>query len=404
MNTATLPTTWAARAERVIAPTYTRPAHVFVSGQGASLFDEDGQRFLDMTSGVAVNALGHGSPLLAEALRAAADGLVHTSNLYHTRPAAELAELLVAHSFADRVFFCNSGAESVEGALKFALIHAQAQGDATRKRFVAFRGSFHGRTLGALSLTDKPSHHELFGSALDCDFADFNDPAVLARIDHRTAAVIVEPIQGEGGIHVADPAWLQALRDRCTEAGALLIFDEVQAGLGRTGKLFAHEWPGVFPDLMTLAKPLAGGLPMGAVLLTEAVAASLQPGLHATTFGGGPLVASVGARVVAEIARPEFLAAVRAKADALRERLAALELPCVAEVRGQGLLIGVRLDLPGHENPAAEVVKAALAQRLLVVQARTDVVRLIPPLTVTDAELDEAVELLGRALTQVRDA
>lgn len=388
----TQPSTWVTRAERVLAPTYARPPREFVSGSGSALYDAEGERFLDMTSGVAVNALGHGSPLIAEALREAADGLIHTSNLFHTRPAARLAELLVEHSFADRVFFCNSGAESVEAAIKFAMIH----GGPLRKKVVAFRGSFHGRTVGALSVTDMPEHHRMFDVTLLRAFAPFNDPAALERIDETTCAVIVEPIQGEGGVRAADAGWLRRLRERCTRTGTLLIFDEVQVGLGRTGKLWAHEWSGVTPDLLTVAKPLAGGLPMGAVLLSEGVAASLRPGLHATTFGGGPLVASVGARVVEHVAAPEFLAEVRAKADFVRELLAAL--PQVAEVRGQGLLLGLRLNLPGVAAPAKATVAEAFSRRLLLVAARDDVVRLIPPLNVTRDELREAVQLLGETL------
>ncbi|MCA8923436.1 MAG: acetylornithine/succinylornithine family transaminase [Planctomycetes bacterium] len=390
------PSDWVERAERVLAPTYARPARVFVSGEGSTLVDEDGRRYLDMTSGVAVNALGHGSPVVADALRDAADGLIHTSNLFHTRPAARLAELLVEHSFADRVFFCNSGAESVEGAIKFAIVHGGPQ----RKKVVAFRGSFHGRTLGALSSTDMPAHHSTFGQATHRTFAPFNDDAAIQEVDESTCAVIVEPIQGEGGVRSADPAWLGRLRQRCSEVGALLIFDEVQTGLGRTGKLWAHEWYDVTPDIMTVAKPLAGGLPMGAVLMTEAVAASLRPGLHATTFGGGPLVASVGARVVEHIAAGEFLADVRAKASFLREQLGALR-PHVAEVRGKGLLVGLRLSLPGVEHPAKAVVSTAFDLGLLLVAARDDVVRLIPALNVTREELETAVERLALTLERV---
>lgn len=393
-----LESAWISRAERVLAPTYARPRRVFVSGEGSTLVDEEGRRYLDMTSGVAVNALGYGSPIIAEALREAADGLIHTSNLYHTQPAARLAELLVERSFADRVFFCNSGAESVEGALKFAIFHSEIQ----RQKVIAFRGSFHGRTLGALSVTDMPQHHQVFGSkALTRAFAPFDDEAAIAQIDEFTSAVIVEPIQGEGGVRVASSAWLKSLRQRCTEVGALLIFDEVQTGLGRTGMLWAHEWSGVKPDLMTLAKPLAGGLPMGAVLMTEAVASSIRPGLHATTFGGGPLVASVGARVFEHLAEPEFLAEVRAKSAFLRERVAALGCPYIVDVRGKGLLLGLELALPGVESPAKATVSLAFEMGLLLVAAREDVVRLIPPLSVTREELETAVGRLALVLERV---
>lgn len=376
-------------ADRVLAPTYARPDLLFTSGEGAYLTDAKGDRYLDMTSGVAVTALGHASPVVAGALREAAGGLSHTSNLFHTEPAIALAADLVECSFADRVFFTNSGAESVEGAIKFARLRA---GD-KRRTILYFDHSFHGRTFGALAATDRPAAREPFAPLPEgFSRAKWNDLEALEQVDETVAAVVVEPVQGEGGVRVADAAWLSALRRRCDETGALLVFDEVQCGMGRTGKLWAHEHMGVTPDLMTLAKPLAGGLPMGAVLMTEDVASAVRPGSHATTFGGGPIVATVARRVLAEIRRPELLQQVADRGAWLTRRLVESSSPEVREVRGLGLLIGVRVP------DASRVVERALAERLLVVAAAGDVVRLLPPLNVSEAELEEAVHRLERAM------
>lgn len=378
-----------ATADRVLAPTYARPDILFTGGRGCRLVDSDGDEYLDMTSGVAVTALGHASEIVSGALHDAADGLSHTSNLFHTEPAIALAADLVACSFADRVFFTNSGAESVEGAIKFARL----RGGESRREILYFDHSFHGRTFGALAATDRPKAREPF-TPLPEGFtrARWNDHAALERIDERVAAVIVEPVQGEGGVRIADADWLRALRRRCDEMGACLVFDEIQCGMGRTGRLWAHEHAGVEPDLMTLAKPLAGGLPMGAVLMTNDVASAITPGCHATTFGGGPIVASVARRVLAEIRRPERLEHVARTGEWLRERLARLDRPNVLEVRGVGLLAGIRV------KNAARVVEEARRERLLVVAAADDVIRFLPPLNVTEAELEDAVRRLDAAL------
>lgn len=279
-----------------------RPAGpLFVAGEGAYLIAEDGRRYLDFTSGIAVNALGYADADLARAIREALDtGLIHTSNLFRTRPAAELAGWLVEHSFADRVFFCNSGAEATEGAIKFARRWARQAGGEEKREIVAFRHGFHGRTMGALAATDRPDYQAPFRPLMPgVRFCEVGDDAEADRLidARRTAAVLIEPIQAEGGVRPVDSRFLRTLRYLCDEADALLVFDEVQVGLGRTGTLWAHEQVGVVPDVMTLAKPLAGGLPMGAVLLRERVAAAIRPGDHATTFGGGPLVASAALAV-----------------------------------------------------------------------------------------------------------
>lgn len=378
-----------------LVPVYRPAAPVFVDGAGSRLLDDLGRRYLDFTSGIGVNALGHRHPVVVRALREATEaGLLHVSNLYRTRPAAELAAWLVARSFADAAFFCNSGAEANEAALKFArrvgrTIHPD------RVEVVALRGGFHGRTMGALSLTDRPAYQEPFEPLLPgVRIASLDDGVDSVVDEERTAAVLVEPIQAEGGIHPLEPDTLRALRVACDRAGALLVFDEVQVGLGRTGRLWAHEAAGVLPDIMTLAKPLAGGLPMGAVLVSRRVAAALRPGDHATTFGGGPFVASVALAVCRHLGEPDFLAGVRERGALLGEWLRALGgHPNVAEVRGGGLLWGVQT-----VGPAAEVVARALEHDLLLCTAGAHVVRVMPPLTTPSGELLEGVDLLEACL------
>jgi acetylornithine/N-succinyldiaminopimelate aminotransferase len=372
-----------------------RPAGpCFVAGEGCSLIAEDGRRYLDFTAGIAVNALGYGDADVAEAIRGALDsGLIHASNLFRTAPAAELAAWLVERSFAERVFLCNSGAEANEGAIKFARRWA-GEG---KHEVIAFRGGFHGRTVGALAATDRPAYQEPFRPLMPgVHFADVGDTAAVDRLlaRGRTAAVLIEPLQAEGGVRPVPPAFLRALRWLCDEAGALLIVDEVQTGLGRTGHLWAHEAAGVRPDLMTLAKPLAGGLPMGAVLLSGEVAAAVRPGDHATTFGGGPLVAAAALAACRKIGTPHFLAEVRRKGALAADLLGALALrsPAVTAVRGAGLLWGIEVE------DAAGVVARALEAGLLLCTAGADVVRVLPPLTIGDDELRRGIALLEECL------
>lgn len=378
---------------------YRPTGPVFTGGEGSYLVAEDGTRYLDFTSGIAVNALGYGDPEVAAAVRAALDaGLIHTSNLFRTRPAAELATWLVEHSFADRVFFCNSGAEANEGALKFARRWARENGGEGKTEIVAFRGGFHGRTMGALSATDRPAYREPFRPLMPgVRFCEVGDVAEVDRLlaSGRVAAVLIEPIQGEGGVLPVPAEFLRALRYLCDEAGALLVFDEVQVGLGRTGTLWAHEAAGVAPDLLTVAKPLAGGLPMGAVLLTGRVASAVKPGDHATTFGGGPLVASAALAACRKIGHPAFLAEVRRRSHLLTNLLGALALRReeVKAVRGAGMIWGVELS-----NPAGEVVARALDAGLLLCTAGPNVVRVVPPLVASDAELEKGIQLLEEAV------
>ena len=378
---------------------YRPSGPVFTGGEGSYLLAEDGTRYLDFTAGIAVNALGYGDPDVAAAIRAALDaGVIHTSNLFRTRPAGELAEWLVEHSFADRVFFCNSGAEANEAAFKFARRWAGATGGEGRTDVVAFRGGFHGRTMGALAATDRPAYQAPFRPLMPgvrfCDVGDTDEADRLIRSGH-TAAVIVEPIQGEGGVLPVPASFLRALRVLCDEAGAALIFDEVQVGLGRTGYLWAHEESGVTPDILTVAKPLAGGLPMAATLLTERIASEIRPGDHATTFGGGPLVASAALATCRKIGDPAFLAEVRRKGDLLSDQLASLALRRdeVKSVRGAGLMWGVEL-----AGAAGEVVARAMDAGLLLCTAGPEVVRIVPPLVATEEELVRGIHILEEAL------
>jgi predicted acetylornithine/succinylornithine family transaminase len=372
---------------------YARVGPRFVAGEGCELIAEDGTRYLDFVAGIAVNALGYGHPVLRDAITRALDtGLVHVSNLYHSAPGEELAHELAARSFASRVFFCNSGAEANEGAFKFARRWA------AKSEIVAMSGGFHGRLFASLAATDRPEYRRPFEPLVPgIHIVRLGDWAAADRLisEARTAAVIVEPIQGEGGVRLVPDDWLAYLRELCDERRVALIFDEVQCGLGRTGTLFAYEQTGVVPDILTLAKPLAGGLPMGAVLLKEEIAAALAPGDHATTFGGGPLVASVALEVVRTVGAPEFLATVRASGERLAALLARLaeRRSRVRDVRGQGLLWGIELG-----EAAAPFVTAARERGLLVATAQPSVIRLMPPLVVTAADLARAAGILDEVL------
>lgn len=381
---------------RYLMQTYKRASIILERGEGVYLYDSDGHRYLDFMSGIAVAALGHADPEVAAAVADQALTLTHVSNLFYTVPQVELAKKLVTHSFADRVFFTNSGAEAIEGALKFARKRARQQFGEGKHEIVAFNGGFHGRTMGALSITYKSIYREPFAPLVPgARFAPFNDLAAAREaIGPATCAVVVEPVQGEGGIHAAAPEFLRGLRALCDEHGATLIFDEIQCGLGRTGSLWAHESSGVTPDIMTLAKPLANGLPIGAILVTEHVAAAVGYGEHGSTFAGGPLVTRAAGVVFDRIARPEFLSAVAENGLYLRERLEELNSPHVREVRGAGLLVGVDLDLP-----AADVIAAARARGLLVINAGETTLRVAPPLVITPSHIDEAIAILHDSLT-----
>jgi len=371
---------------------YARVGPLFVAGEGSDLIAEDGTRYLDFVAGIAVNALGYNSPVIRDAvLRALDSGLIHVSNLYRTEPGERLAAELTK-SFAGQAFFCNSGAEANEGAFKFARKWSK------KTDIVAFSGSFHGRLFASLAATDRPDYRRPFEPLLAgvqiIPLGD-RDAAQRAITAERTAAVIIEPVQGEGGVRPVAAEFLAFLRERCDACGGALIFDEVQCGLGRTGTLFASEPSGVVPDMYTLAKPLGGGLPMGAILVSDAIAAALAPGDHATTFGGGPFVATVALEVVRTIAEPEFLAAVRAKGEWLVGRLRALATRStrVKEARGRGLMWGLELT-----EAAAPFVAAARERHLLVLTAGANVIRIVPPLTITREELERGATILEEVL------
>jgi acetylornithine/N-succinyldiaminopimelate aminotransferase len=385
-----------------VLQTYRRPEFLLVRGQGAWVFDSEGCAYLDGVAGIAVNALGHGDPEVVATIQAAADGLIHVSNLYHTEPHALLARSLVECSFADRVFFCNSGTEAAEGALKFARKYARRSFGEGKTRILAFTDSFHGRTMGALSTTATEKYRAPFEPLIpQVSFSPFNDPAAAEdAISEDVCAVIVEPVQGEGGVHPATVAFLERIRAACDQTGAVLIFDEVQCGLGRTGHLWAHEAYGVAPDLMTLAKPLASGLPIGAVLMTQAVADVIEPGDHGSTFAAGPLVCQVAQVVLDRVSHPDFLLDVREKGEQVAARLSALveSSPLARAARGVGLMWGVECEVD-----AASVIAAGYRHGILVCSAGPNIVRLLPPLTITRAELDELLDRLGAAFDDVEN-
>jgi len=378
---------------------YAQPDLILARGAGCRVWDESGREYLDFTAGIAVNALGHASPVVVGAVEEAlAKGLIHTSNLFATRPGMELAQTLVSLAFPSKVFFCNSGAEANEAALKFVRRWAGTTGDDTRRDFIAFRGAFHGRLFGTLAVTDREAYQAPFRPLMPgVHYAEVGDAegveALLAT--GKVAGVFIEPIQGEGGVRPVPADFLRTLRALCDRYGALLVFDEIQCGLGRTGHVFAHQDAGVTPDIMTLAKPLAGGFPMGAVLAAPHVADALKPGDHGTTFGGGPLVATVALAVVRAVSDPSFLEAVQKVGARLAEGLEALKesVPGVREVRGRGLMLGLVL-----EGEAGPVVAKARARGLLLVSAGAHVVRFVPPLNVTGAEVDEALAVVRAAL------
>lgn len=403
MTAVTLPTeaemvaTPATVASRILA-TYDRAPMQFVRGEGVELIDSEGKRYLDFSSGIAVNALGYGDAGIARAISAALDtGLVHTSNLYRTAPGERLAEMLTELSFASKVFFCNSGAEANEGAFKFARRWARHTGSSAKVEIVALRGGFHGRLFASLAATDRPTYRAPFrplaGGVSICerDLTDLN-----TALDGETvAAVIAEPVQGEGGVRVLDRKFLQGLRELTEQRGIALIFDEIQCGLGRTGNLFGYETAGVVPDMVTLAKPLAGGLPMGAVLMTEEIAATIHLGDHGTTFGGGPLVAEVAAYVVERLSDPSLLETVRQNGAWLSEQLDAIAARTgkVRAIRGVGYLWGVDV-----VEPAKEIVKRGWAEGLLTLTAGEHTIRLLPPLVMDKDDLARGLSILEKII------
>lgn len=385
-------------AQTSVMPTYARADLAFERGEGAWLIAEDGERYLDFGSGVAVTCLGHAHPHLVAALKEQADKVWHTSNLYRVKEQERLAARLTEATFADTVFFANSGAEAVEGAIKTARKYFDAKGEPERFELITFEGAFHGRTLATIAAGAQPKHLQGFGpKAPGFVQVPFGDLAALeAAIGPATAGVLMEPVQGEGGIRSWSPEDLRKIRALCDKHGLLLVMDEVQTGVGRTGHLFAHQAAGIAPDIMAAAKGLGGGFPIGAVLATKEAAQGMTAGSHGSTFGGNPLACAVGNAVLDVVMADGFLEQVRALARDARQKLAGLvdtHPHVLEEVRGEGLMFGLKCRIPN-----TEVASAFVGEKLLCVGAGDNTVRLLPPLTLTQQEFDDAMARMKRAL------
>jgi len=384
-----------------LLPTYNRTDVAFVRGEGSYLFAEDGKRYLDFGAGIAVNAFGNANPRLVKALTDQANTLWHTSNLYRAPGQEKLAAKLVAATFADTVFFVNSGTEAIELAIKMARRHHFAAGNPDRYRIITFEGAFHGRSYGAINAGGNAKYLEGFGPRMEgFDQVKLNDlDAVKKLLSDKTAAILIEPLQGESGINAATPEFLRALRKLCDETGTLLVFDEIQTGMGRTGKLFAYDWLSFTPDIMTVAKGIGGGFPLGAVLATADAADGMTVGTHGTTYGGNQLAMAVGNEAVTMLTEPGFLDHVNKIANYLHQQLGALVSghPNVFEdVRGQGLMIGLKTKLP-----SGDFIARARANGLVVLPAGDNVVRLLPPLTLSEDEAREGINLLNKTASDL---
>ena len=395
-----------ATAQRTLLPIYRQREMVLERGLGSRVWDREGREYVDFAAGIAVSALGHGDPDILAALHEQAARLWHTSNVFYSEPPIRLAEELVAASgFAERVFFCNSGAEANEAAIKLVRKHAAERGRPPERRVIlSFEGAFHGRTLVTVTATAQPKYHHGF-EPLPPGFrySAFNDiDALDAAFTDDVAGVLVEPIQGEGGVVSADPAFLRELRQRCSASGALLVFDEIQCGMGRTGRLWAHQWPQVVPDVMTLAKALGCGFPIGAMLVGTAAAQAMQFGSHGTTFGGNPLAAAIGRVALRKLSSAELLAHVQTQSAMLRQGLEQLgsETGVIETVRGSGLMLGAVL-APAYAGRAGEILDAAAREGLLLLQAGSGVLRFVPALTIADDDIAEGLARLGRALRKL---
>jgi acetylornithine/N-succinyldiaminopimelate aminotransferase len=384
-----------------ILPTYSRAPLTFEKGEGTWLIERDGRRFLDLGAGIAVNALGHAHPALVATLTAQAQNIWHVSNLYQIPQQQALADKLVAHSFADTVFFTNSGTESCELAVKMARKYWFEQGSPERVELIAFEGAFHGRSSAGIAAAGSEKMTKGFGPQLPgfvhLDWFDLDQ--VSAAITDKTAGIMVEPVQGEGGIRPLADGDLKALRVLCDARGVLLILDEVQCGVGRTGRLFAHEWASIKPDIMLAAKGIGGGFPLGAVLATEKAASGMTVGTHGSTYGGNPLGCAVGCTVLDYVANPEFLAEVNRKAGLFNQKLVALvdsHPDIFEEMRGVGLMLGMKCKVAN-----IDMVKAGYDNQVITVPAGDNVIRLLPPLTINDAEIEEAVIRLRQAAEEL---
>ncbi|MBU1713628.1 MAG: acetylornithine transaminase [Proteobacteria bacterium] len=386
------------KAEKVIAATYKRPPIVIEKGKGCMVWDTEGKSYIDFVAGVAVCSLGHAHPRVVKALCSQADLLFHVSNLYYTIPQVELASMLVENSFADRVFFCNSGAEANEAAIKLARKNFKDKGENDRYRIISMEKSFHGRTMATLSATGQDKIKKGYDPVLEgFDFVPFNDPEALAgMIGPSTCAVILEPVQGEGGVHVAGSGYLKEVRKLCDKSGTLLIFDEIQTGIGRTGKLFAYQHSGVEPDIMTLAKALGNGLPIGAMLAKEHVASAFVHGSHATTFGGTPVVTAAALEVLKVLSEENIIDNCDKMGAYFQERLLWLKSrhSSVLDVRGVGLLIGMELDKEKGEN----LVTKCLERGFLINCIQGRIIRFVPPLIISREEIDALILCLDEIL------
>ncbi|THJ20674.1 MAG: acetylornithine transaminase [Nitrospira sp. CG24E] len=382
-------------AARYLMQTYTRQPLSIVRGRGTKVYDLDGREYLDFVGGIAVNVLGHGHPDLVQAIQHQAAQLIHTSNLYYTEPQVKLAQILVEHSFADKVFFCNSGAEANEAAIKLARRYSHDKYGAGRFEIITMKNSFHGRTMATLTATGQDKVQKGYDPLLQgFSYVPFNNLEALERaVTDKTAAIMLEPIQGEGGVHPADRTYLKQVRDLCSKKDVLLIFDEIQTGMGRTGTLFAYEQFGMQPDIMTLAKALGGGVPIGACLATDSVAKAFSPGSHASTFGGNPLACAAGLAVCHALLEGKLLDHARLMGEYFAKGLSDCKARhrVVREVRGLGLLRGMDLDMD-----AKAVVSDCLARGILINAAGEHVLRFVPSLIITEAEIDRLLDTLAQ--------
>ncbi|OEU69522.1 MAG: acetylornithine aminotransferase [Desulfobacterales bacterium S5133MH16] len=388
------------KADQVIAKTYKRFPIVIAKGKGCTLWDTQGKKYTDFVAGIAVCNLGHAHPGVSKALSKQADTLFHVSNLYYTIPQVELASWLTENSFADRVFFCNSGAEANEAAIKLTRKYFKEKGESGKYRIISMEHSFHGRTMATLSATGQDKIKQGFEPVLEgFDYVPFNDISALrSKIGPSTCAVLIEPIQGEGGVRCPDPEYLKAVRQTCDEAGILLIFDEIQTGIGRTGKLFAYEHFGIAPDIMTLAKALANGLPIGAMLAREEVADAFGPGSHASTFGGTPVVTAASLEVVRVLSEENIIDHCKNIGVYFKERLSWLKdrHELIEDVRGMGLLLGMKLSMEGDQ-----IVASCMEKGFLINCIQGNILRFIPPLIIEKQEIDALVACLDEVFNQM---
>jgi predicted acetylornithine/succinylornithine family transaminase len=388
-------------SEKYVANTYARYPVLLVKGKGTRVWDLEGEEYLDFVSGLAVCNLGHCHPKVVKAIQNQAEKLIHVSNFYYIEPQIQLASLLCKHSFADKVFFCNSGAEANEGAMKLARKYAKEKTGKDRYEIITMERSFHGRTLATLTATAQEKFHKGYEPLMPgFKYVPFNDiRAVRNAIDSKTCAVMLEPIQGEGGVNCPSEGYLKALREICDEKGLLLIFDEVQVGMGRTGKLFAYEHDGIEPDMLTLAKSLAGGVPIGALLIRKGIAESFRPGDHASTFGGNPLATAAGVAAFTTILEEGMLENCQKMGDYFFSQLEALQkkFPFIKEVRGKGLILGIELKIEG-----SSIVKEMLRKKILINCTMGNVLRFLPPLIVTQGEVDRVVKALEEVFQELK--